>query len=637
MIIVFRDEHLSAIAEAPEIERLEQSLHDMSIGEEELDENAFNDHMNSVIDWAEEGPDDSSDEEYLPPISLRMGGAIKGAQIMDNLPTIGIDETVHDLPAPEVPSDEPLSLKEPILPVPQKVLCEDDIIGVRAAIIYENSLKQLVTFLTLPVNTCTGVLRNGLVCDSVAPFSTNIAIRGTAMSVEWICPNGHCLWRWNSQPVLKFGMQAGDFLLSMNILLSGNNFSKVALLLKFMNIRMVNPNTHFTIQETYCVDTIKEYWEEKRSETISQLQGKDVVLLGDGRNDSPGHSAQYCSYTTMELETREIVHVATVDKRQTNWNSNVMEKEGFIQTVEKLTKEIKVVEFCTDAHVQIEALLNPDKGRYKELKIHHSLDVWHGAKNLSKKIAVAGKLKGQSILLHWLRDVVNHFWWCCKTADTFQQFLALWIGVLHHVCNHHTWETGSCQHDHLEDTQGKQWIERDSQSHKALVNIVLNKRWQRSVHKYLRFRSTSHLESFQNHILMYASKRQSFTPRVYESRVLLAALDYNFHRKRPTYRTAEGQQVFRKKYNKNARRYSLYALKCEKSYCYISELQARILNRRVTSGVGMPRKRTLRPDDPRQLGVVAPIPPPPTSELVRTQVSRGLGSAFQAAADSNAD
>lgn len=75
-------------------------------------------------------------------------------------------------------------------------------------------------------------------------------------------------------------MQAGDFLLSTNILLSGNNYAKVALLLKFMNIRMVNPATHYTIQDTYCVDAIKEYWEEKRSEAISRLQGKDVVLLG---------------------------------------------------------------------------------------------------------------------------------------------------------------------------------------------------------------------------------------------------------------------------------------------------------------------------------------------------------------------
>lgn len=115
-----------------------------------------------------------------------MGGALKGAQILDNLPTIGIDETVHDLHATEVLSNEPLSLDQPILPGPQKVLSEDDIVGMRAALIYENSLKQLVSFLTLPVDTCTGVLRNGLVCNSVAPFPTIITIRGTAMSVEWV-------------------------------------------------------------------------------------------------------------------------------------------------------------------------------------------------------------------------------------------------------------------------------------------------------------------------------------------------------------------------------------------------------------------------------------------------------------------
>ncbi|KAF1381218.1 hypothetical protein PFLUV_G00151320 [Perca fluviatilis] len=198
----------------------------------------------------------------------------------------------------------------------------------------------------LLVDRCTGVLRTGLVCDSVAPFHINITSKGTAMSAEWmevlICPNGHSLWKWNSQPVMKFGMQAGDFLLSTNILFKG-------------------------------------ILQERNSEAICRLQGKDVVVIGDGRNDSPGHCAQYCSYTTMELDTKEIIHVATIDKRQTSWNSNIMEKEGFIQTVDKLSRELKLVEICTDAHIQIGALMNPDKGRYKDLGIHHSLDMWHGS------------------------------------------------------------------------------------------------------------------------------------------------------------------------------------------------------------------------------------------------------------------
>ncbi|XP_038549198.1 uncharacterized protein LOC119882909 [Micropterus salmoides] len=224
--------------------------------------------------------------------------------------------------------------------------------------------------------------------------------------------------------------------------------------------------------------------------------------------------------------------------------------EGVSSRLDKLTSEIKLVEICTGAHAQIGALMNPDKGKYKALGIHHCLDIWHGAKNLAKQIAAAAKIKGECILFNWLKDIVNHFRWCCKTADTRGQFLALWVGILHHVCNIHTWTMGSCKHGHLESDQmrGKMWIQRDSQCHKALVDIVLNKRWQKDVHNYLRFRSTADLESLQNHMLMYASKRYAFSPPVYEARVLLAALDYNFHRNRPTMKTLDGKETFRRFY-----------------------------------------------------------------------------------------
>lgn len=53
-------------------------------------------------------------------------------------------------------------------------------------------------------------------------------------------------------------------------------------------------------------------------------------------------------------------------------------------------------------------------------------------------------------------------------------------------------------------------------------------------------RSTAELESFNNHILMYASKRFCFTPPVYEARILLAALDYNHHVHRQPKRRPDG-------------------------------------------------------------------------------------------------
>ncbi|KAL0966027.1 hypothetical protein UPYG_G00289710 [Umbra pygmaea] len=167
--------------------------------------------------------------------------------------------------------------------------------------------------------------------------------------MEWICPNGHSLWKWNSQPTLKFGMQAGDFMMATNILLSGNNYTKVALLFKFMNVGMVERSSFFKIQDTYCVDTIKDFWNEKRKEIITRLKSRDnVVALADGRMDSPGHCAQYCTYTTMEKETKEIISIVTIDKRETQGNSVIMEKVAFVRTFDQLLQEVKLTEICTD-------------------------------------------------------------------------------------------------------------------------------------------------------------------------------------------------------------------------------------------------------------------------------------------------
>ncbi|KAK7130323.1 hypothetical protein R3I93_019831 [Phoxinus phoxinus] len=84
-------------------------------------------------------------------------------------------------------------------------------------------------------------------------------------------------------------MQGGDFMLSTNILLPGNNFSNVALLFRFMNMGMVARSTFYAVQDTYCADAVKQFWEHNRGLVIDRLRTKDsVVALADGRMDSPG-------------------------------------------------------------------------------------------------------------------------------------------------------------------------------------------------------------------------------------------------------------------------------------------------------------------------------------------------------------
>ena len=46
-----------------------------------------------------------------------------------------------------------------------------------------------------------------------------------------------------------------------------------------------------------------------------RLEGRGLIIGGDGRADSPGHSAKYGSYTVMELEMGVVLDVQLVQVR----------------------------------------------------------------------------------------------------------------------------------------------------------------------------------------------------------------------------------------------------------------------------------------------------------------------------------
>ncbi|KAM6903766.1 uncharacterized protein PEZ65_018557 [Lycodopsis pacificus] len=576
-------------------------------GDTELDEDRVNSLENCVIELSSECDGISGEpvqigdsDEDDPPVRIRLGAAVDARPKVDELPVITADETIHDAAERLGPEKTPPPTE------PHTILSEEDIVGSRASIVYEESLRQLAALLHLPVKRCRYRMSTGLMCFGLPPFECLIEQRCTAFVVEWVCPRGHVVWSWTSQPTFKFGMLAGDFMLGTNILLSGNNYSKVALLFRFMNMGAVSPATFSKIQDTYCVDTIREFWMERRSEAVRRLRGEDVVVVGGGRNDSAGPNARYHTYSTMAQSTKEILNVEVLDGGRAGRSAGLVEREAFIQTVQKLHPHVQLAEFCTDANVHIAALMNPETGRYKHLGMRHSLDVWHGATQLAQQIAAAAQVHGHAVLLSWLKDIVNHFWWCCKTANTKQDFSDLWVGIIHHVGGRHTWSAGSCHHEHLEEFVLKEAIGEDCAAQAALLSILQNERWLRDVHKYLSFRSAADLEPFHCHVLMYASRRFALSPAEYEARVLLAALDYNSHLNRPLVLTNDGKKKFKRLYRKHTRRWSVYAVRTLKTYGYIGDLQAKIVEKRLSSGVGGP---TTTNDGP---GPLLPTPPPPT-------------------------
>lgn len=75
--------------------------------------------------------------------------------------------------------------------------------------------------------------------------------------------------------------------------------------------------------------------------------------------DSPGHTAQYCSYTFMEYDTKTILYILTMDKRATEKKSTNLEKACFVQGLRFLLDEgLRIVEVVTDAHVQVASVMS---------------------------------------------------------------------------------------------------------------------------------------------------------------------------------------------------------------------------------------------------------------------------------------
>ncbi|XP_052242828.1 uncharacterized protein LOC127852858 isoform X1 [Dreissena polymorpha] len=311
-----------------------------------------------------------------------------------------------------------------------------------------------------------------------------------------------------------------------------------------MNFKIMSSTSFHKIQRTYLISTVDEYWEKQQREVLSSFEGHKLIVMGDGRNDSPGHSAQYCSYTMMEYDSKKILTLRTLDKRSTDRKSTNMEKVGFEQAIQELTdNNIAVEEVVTDAHLGIGSIM---KKKYPEIK--HSHDIWHAAKNLGKRLGKIVKKKANQILIPWLKDIVNHFWFACSKADSYEEFLvcnicSIWRGVLHHITNKHEWiqsqGTGinGCLHDPLDknEVREKPWLSTSDHARvlQDLSAVILDKRFLSKVSYYLNYRTTADIEVFHQLILMYCAKRFAYTPPVYRIRNLLAAIDHNYHSNRP--------------------------------------------------------------------------------------------------------
>lgn len=131
-------------------------------------------------------------------------------------------------------------------------------------------------------------------------------------SVQSECRACHEVNTWKSQPFLLGKFPAANLLLSFGILCAGASAGKVLLVFKHMGLTCFSEGQYYYHQRHIVLSTIIKFWRGYREKLINSLSGREVILAGDGRHDSMGHSAKYGSYTILCCTIGLIIHIVLV-------------------------------------------------------------------------------------------------------------------------------------------------------------------------------------------------------------------------------------------------------------------------------------------------------------------------------------
>ncbi|XP_078355354.1 uncharacterized protein LOC144639969 [Oculina patagonica] len=172
---------------------------------------------------------------------------------------------------------------------------------------------------------------------------------GTMITIETKCSACKQIFTWKSQSLLLGKFRVGNLLLSLAILCAGTPL----LVFRHMGVLMYNKPAYYYHQRHLLIPTVVSFWRDYQKKLLDSLKDKEVVLAGDGRNDSMGHSAKYGTYTIFCCTIGLIIHIVLVRANQAG-NSSGMEFMAFKEAFTDLLASGMVIKsFICDKHSSI--------------------------------------------------------------------------------------------------------------------------------------------------------------------------------------------------------------------------------------------------------------------------------------------
>uniref|UniRef100_A0A1X7UCH3 Uncharacterized protein n=1 Tax=Amphimedon queenslandica TaxID=400682 RepID=A0A1X7UCH3_AMPQE len=180
-------------------------------------------------------------------------------------------------------------------------------------------------------------------------------VLGSFLRVTQKCNSCNKETQWDSQPFVR-NIPEGNLLMSACILFTGCLPELSICMFQTMGCACISRSTFYYHQSHYLHPAIFHIWDIHQQSFFCQLSDDDhsgLILGGDGRSDSPGHSAKFGLYSLVELTHNVVIDIPLVQSHEVK-NSNHMELEGLKRAVNKIQDfNITIDALVTDRHQQI--------------------------------------------------------------------------------------------------------------------------------------------------------------------------------------------------------------------------------------------------------------------------------------------
>lgn len=135
------------------------------------------------------------------------------------------------------------------------------------------------------------------ICCFCAASSVKIRkiVIGSFLRVIQSCQKCKKTRTWESQPFIG-AIPAGNVLTSAAILYAGALPKQALRVFNVLNCCTITPKTFFRHQTRFLQPAIQSIWKQQQQLLFNDIKD-GLILSGDGRADSPGHSAKYGCYT----------------------------------------------------------------------------------------------------------------------------------------------------------------------------------------------------------------------------------------------------------------------------------------------------------------------------------------------------